>query len=104
MLWYRQTDEWRRKPHNDGRPGELVPKAGTKWHLVDAVRSDADVVFPACDQSAYGGLHEKRTEALFEEATKTKPGMMIPTPGVGMNSSCSFCFRIAVRLAQGGQA
>jgi hypothetical protein len=103
MLWYRQTDEWARKPDHLGRPGKLVPKAGTKWHLVDAVRSDAVTVFPACDQSAYG-LHEKRADALFEEATKTKPGMMIPTPGAGMNSSCSFCFRIAVRLAQSGQA
>jgi hypothetical protein len=104
MLWYRETDEWRRRPCITGRPGKLSPKAGTKWHLVDLVRSDANLVFAACDQSSHGGLLAKRAEVILEEATKAKPGMLIPTPGAGMNSSCSFCFRIAVRLASGGQS
>jgi hypothetical protein len=101
MLWYRRTDEWARKDqHHPPGPGRLVPKSGTKWHLVDPSRSDTVTVFALCDRQGY--LKEKRVEALFEEATKAKPGMTIPTPGKGMNSACSFCFRIAVRLAQGG--
>ena len=93
-LWYRATDERLRK----SRPAEpLVAKAGTKWHLVDPGRSVADRLYAACDRSQSGWISEKRDEALVEEATKTRPGFMIPTPGRG--ATCANCLRLAVRAA-----
>lgn len=86
-LWCRATDEWRRKN------GELVAKAGTKWHLIDTAASDAAHVYAACD-SGLGRLRERSNEVLSEEPTVIKRGEVVPTPGRG--AVCARCYKRAV--------
>lgn len=95
MLWYRETDKWQRQGY-PGRPGKLVAKAGTKWHLIHPEASTDALIVSFCDPRP-GGLREPRDEVLIEEPTKVKPGMVIPTPGRG--ATCARCLRHAARIA-----
>ena len=98
MLWYRETDKWKRDDIR-GNPlpdRQLRPKSGTKWHIVDEQRSSALRVFAACG-SGLGDLVEMRDNVLLENPVKIQPGMSIPTPGHG--AACTRCLRLAVRYS-----
>jgi hypothetical protein len=101
MLWFHFTYDWLRED-SPGHPGQLVAKAGSKWHLVDMSRPADGRVYTVCDSTGVGEQGIKASEVIFEEATKIQPGLAIPTPGRGIHSACSFCFKAALKLYANG--
>lgn len=83
-LWYRATDKWRQ---------ELVPKPGTKWHLLDESRSDPTRIVAQCG-SGFNDIGELRDRALTERPTAIKRGELVPTPGRG--AICTRCYKRAL--------
>jgi hypothetical protein len=94
-MWYRATDPWLRQDQA-WRPGALRPKAGTKWHLVDEVRSNQDRVFSICNRNVYA-QGELRVAVLLAEPTLTRLGQSLPTPGHG--ATCALCYKRALKAS-----
>jgi hypothetical protein len=77
MLWYRETERWAREDWR-GHPLEhpvLRPKAGTKWHLVDPVLSDGDIVVSVCDPGL-GGKRARRATVLLDWTFEVPRGVL----------------------------